>query len=88
MKAHVESFVVAIVLRFDKTTGVGSCEGCSARACIVLRGVEFYDSETPPFVHVSPLPGQSMLAWQSNTADCLLTPVRNKTWGAIKTLFR
>ena len=88
MQPLIETFLLAIDLHFNKSTGAGACAGCSAPACIVLRGVEFYDSQPPPYVRVAPLPGQDILAWQSNSANCLLTPVRNKTWGAIKALFR
>lgn len=88
MQPLIETFLLAIDLHFNKSTGVGACAGCSASACIVLRGVEFYDSQPSPYVRVSPLPGQDMLAWQGSAAECLLTPVRKRTWGAIKALFR
>jgi len=32
--------------------------------------------------------GHDMLAWQSTSANCTVTPTRNRTWGAIKSLYR
>ena len=85
---HVESFVAALRLGHAKSLGPGACSGCATPACVILRSVEFFDSNHTDPVSM-PIPdATSMLAWQGTLAHCIASPVRNWTWGSIKRLYR
>jgi len=82
----VESFVLTIGISHEKSVGDGACAGCSTEACILLRRLTLIDY--PDRVNMPLLLGHDMLAWQSTSANCTVTPTRNRTWGAIKSLYR
>lgn len=78
-------------LTHSRSSGANACAGCTVPVCLVLNSVQLLR-----------LPGASVEAvqivnsggtgnwasWQGTTADCNLVPVRNRTWGAIKSSYR
>ena len=88
MGPSLETFVVAVNVSYERSIGAGSCEGCLTTSCIVLRSFTVHDLDVPPEKHIPLLDGRDMLAWQTTREDCIATSVRQKTWGAIKSLYR
>ena len=73
-------------------SGVGSCAGCLRGACLVLNSVQLgrLPGASPTLVTVVPTSGGTpgIATWQNGHAECAAVPVRNRTWGAIKSLYR
>jgi hypothetical protein len=77
------------------TTGAGACAGCSTPVCLVLNSIKAAGLGGASELCVGE--GQQNAGWQCGTslaygicdgsADCA-TPVRNPTWGQIKSLWR
>jgi len=89
--AGIESYAIKVVLRHDKTTGAGSCDGCQAAACIVLNTVHVYAPNPMPWDHLelSAPHERNYVTWQGGTGDCPgSTPTINRTWGALKSAYR
>lgn len=88
--ADVEYFSANIVFNNTKTVGTGACAGCADPVCIVLNSVKLtqavgigdFTLTTPTAV------GANLVTWQGTGADCNAVPVRNATWGAVKSLYR
>lgn len=89
-----EYFAFSLRINSERTVGPGACSGCDLPACIAWQQLAIYQ-EGPP----APTPplylqggGQYLVTWQSaplNGGACLAaTPAKNRTWGAIKTLYR
>jgi hypothetical protein len=89
--AGIESFAIELVIRHDKTSGSGSCDGCLMAACIVLNSIGVYASNPTPWDHLElskPLQ-RSYITWQGGDGDCPgSTPALNRTWGALKSVYR
>jgi len=85
-----EYYVFTLQIRPARTT---ACAGCAIDACIVLNSLQFY--QTPVLNH-DPLlvgagaGGRNHVTWQSEKVlGCPnSTPVRNATWGTVKSLYR
>jgi hypothetical protein len=82
----------ANVLR-AKTTGAGSCAGCSAPACIVFNELQLFQ---PPEQANDPVITNAIdrqfVTWQNPAGGppgCpASTPTANKSWGQVKSLYR
>jgi hypothetical protein len=75
------------VTRF-RASGVNACTGCVVPACFRLQELR-YVQPAGPEVRVTRMGEQNTLYWQNAyIAPCLPIPVRNQTWGAIKSLYR
>jgi len=74
-----------------KTTGTDACDGCGASACLVLNSIwikRLPGAAGGDLFFETPAPdGGNMALWQG-TANCQTVPVRRRTWGAIKSLYR
>jgi hypothetical protein len=90
LTANTEYFACNIVIDHQKTIGAGACGGCSGSVCLLLQKVKvntrvpandvtFFGGSTP---------GSDMAHWQGSGADCNLVPVKNRTWGQVKALYR
>lgn len=78
-------------LSHSRSSGVNACSGCATPVCLVLNSILVLrrPGSVPEQVQVSPSGGNGHWAsWQGSTADCNLVPVRNRTWGAIKSSYR
>lgn len=89
--AGLEYYAIRLVLRTDRTIGLGSCDGCQAAACIVLNSVSVYAANPDPWDHLelsTPLQ-RNTITWQGGAGNCPgATPAINRTWGALKSAYR
>jgi hypothetical protein len=86
-----QSYLAAVVeLRHANTAGVGSCPGCSTAACLVFNSAEVEQLPDPgsPLRFVTPLLGiGNQITWYQGMS-CASVPVRSRTWGQLKALYR
>jgi hypothetical protein len=81
-----EYYAFRITVDGQKTTGADACGGCAIPATIVLNQIYLYGGILEPIT--TPL-ANTCLRWQAGgTTPCSATPVRNMTWGAIKSFYR
>jgi hypothetical protein len=86
----VEYFSANIIFNNAKTVGTGACAGCADPVCIVLNSIKL----TQPVglgdtvLGFPASPGSNQITWQGAGADCNAVPVRNTTWGSVKSLYR
>lgn len=86
-------YAARVVIANTKTL---SCLGCSGTACLVLNSIILKRPLRPPgaptgdVTLTTPGAGNGNWArWQGVSAgDCQAVPVRNRTWGQVKALFR
>ena len=81
-----EYYAFRLTIDAQKTTGAGACGGCGVPATIVLNEIMLdaftVDRLTTPLAN-------TCLRWQAaGVTPCSATPVRNTTWGAIKSFYR
>ncbi len=71
-------------------TGGGECAGCSLPACIVLNSLRFLNTSFQVTLLETPnSAGSNFATWQGGSgANCMSVPVKQATWGAIKSLYR
>ena len=89
----LEYYCYKVNLLRAKTTGTGSCAGCSNPACIVLNDIQLFqppaDNNDPDLSN--PI-DRNFVTWQSpptGPPGCpLSTPTRNSSWGQVKSLYR
>lgn len=82
-----------LVIQNTRSTGAGVCAGCREGACLVLNSIEVERTARAPggdLFLATPGPNNANWArWQGGVgADCALVPVRNVTWGSVKSLYR
>src|SRR5262245_18162878 len=81
-------YVTRIRFNNSKTLGAGSCARCATPVSLLLGKMEIID-ETGNIAEVVTTPDQNgCIDWQGGSGLCAATPARNRTWGAIKTLYR
>jgi len=90
LQANTEYFAFNLVIDHAKTVGPGACSGCSGSVCLVLQSIRVISSDLANNVFLSggTTPGSDMVHWQGTVGDCNLVPVKNKTWGEVKALYR
>ena len=86
-------YAARILIANDGTTT--GCGGCEDAACLVLNSIRVLRPPRPDGVPsgdvVVTTPGAgsgNWASWQAATANCAAVPVRNMTWGAVKSLYR
>jgi hypothetical protein len=85
-----ETYMFRMAINNARSTGTGSCAGCSEAACIVLNlirlaqpaGAVGGDREV-----TTPINSQ-FATWQGGLANCQVTPAKNATWSQVKSLYR
>jgi hypothetical protein len=85
-----ELAVAKVTISRTKSTGAGSCTGCSEGACIVLNSVLVGQPATSAFDQLvsNPIENQHVL-YNAGVAGCPgIIPVRSTTWGQVKALYR
>ena len=97
LNASTEYALFKFNLGHSKTTGTGSCAGCSVPACILLEQVLLTQLQDPGcpggavrpnFKIVTPGSGNT-LSWQTTVPACQgATSARQDTWGHLKSLYR
>jgi len=81
-----EYYAVRVTIDTQRTIGAGACGGCVTPAAIVLNKIDLLGAG--PDELTTPL-SNTCLRWQAaGTTPCSATPVRNMTWGAIKSFYR
>ena len=80
-----------VILR-SKTTGAGSCAGCSNPGCIVLNEIQLFQPPDAGFDPSITNPAdRNYVTWQSAPASPICpqsTPTKSSTWGQVKSLYR
>lgn len=90
LQADTEYFSFNLVIDHAKTVGAGACGGCAGSVCLLFQTINI---TTPVlanniFIGNATTPGSNMAHWQGTGADCNLVPVKNRTWGEVKALYR
>jgi hypothetical protein len=87
-----EYFVLALRISNVNTTGATPCAGCADAACLVLNKVEILSTvggESATLTNDIGSGSASTITWQGGSgANCAAVPVRNTTWGQIKSFYR
>lgn len=80
--------VARVVINHSKTTGAGACAGCQAGVCIVLQECYLQQPAGLPLYRLS-TPISNVVTFNNGALDCAgATPTQNKTWGAVKGMYR
>jgi hypothetical protein len=78
----------SITLGKEHTVGLGACSGCSEPLCIRLDYITLTYADNSMVTLTNPL-NSNLISWQSLTPLCFPPdPVRTRTWGQIKSLYR
>ncbi len=90
LQAGVPYFAPRVRIRSGNST---TCAGCAASACLVLNSIQLHrlPGTTPEDLLITVAATETMnwISWQGGVgADCAAVPARNRTWGAIKSLYR
>ena len=87
---NLEYYAVSVQILNSLTTGGGSCSGCNFPVCIVFNSIAISEpAPIPDFILTGPpTGGRNQITWQGAGANCASVPVKNKTWGQIKSLYR
>lgn len=92
-----EFFAFNVVLSNAKTTGTGSCAGCTTPVCLVFNNIKMVSGlVTSAILNQPAVPGSNVATWQGGAGvtstlggGCpAATPSRNATWGSVKSLYR
>jgi hypothetical protein len=85
--AGTEYYNARVTILYTKSTGTGSCAGCTVPVTIVLNSIQ--SSENTGFSEfLSDQIDNKCLNWQSSTVACAAVPTRNISWGQVKSLYR
>lgn len=84
---------VRLVFSYDLSQGAASCPGCFQSACLVLNSILVRRTEGAfggDITLTAPGPGNAnWVYWRGKVgATCAQVPVRNMTWGMVKSLYR
>jgi len=84
-----EYFAFNLTISNTKSTGTGSCAGCTTAACLVFNSVKIVaGTSTAAFIEGGNAAGTNIATWQGTAANCAAVPTRNTSWGAVKSLYR
>ena len=72
---------------FNTDAGLGTCAGCQQEMVIELVSIDLTSWGSNPAYHLTGSSGDgTVVSWQGSTNGP--TAVRNRTWGAVKSLYR
>ena len=84
--------VFKLTISKQLSTGTGACTGCAIPACIVLNEISLQEVGVLPYVTVTNAASNNFIVYNSTLgglATCPTnTPTRNRTWGAVKAMYR
>jgi len=84
-----EYYCFKVTIGNAKSTGTGSCAGCLNKACIVFNSLLLTQPAGVGDAIVTNAIGSQQVTWQGGAgASCASVPVRTKTWGQVKSLYR
>jgi hypothetical protein len=90
-----EYYIFKVTLLGAKTTGTGSCAGCTDGACIVLKSIKLVEVAGAPagdHLMTNAILNQ-YVTWQPGGATVVggcpgAVPTHTRTWGSVKSLYR
>ena len=87
----LEYYAYKVNILRSKTTGTGSCAGCTNSACIVLNEIQLFQDPlraNDPIIN-NPI-DRNYVTWQSpSVLGCpASTPNHSSSWGQVKSLYR
>lgn len=81
--------VCKVTIGRAKSVGTGSCAGCSIGACFVLNECKLQQPAGVGDYTVTNPAANNFVTWQAGGPACpQATPSQNRTWGAVKNLYR
>jgi len=81
--AATEYYAFTMTFDFARTAELRQCTGCTVPLTIVLNDLWVF-----PYHLTTPL-ANACLRWQADgVTPCSATPIHNRTWGALKSLYR
>jgi hypothetical protein len=84
--------VLKLTVSRAKSSGAGSCAGCMTSACLTLNEINFQPAaiDLPWTRYTNPTTdGSNVVQWQSTSSSCSGSgPAKNRSWGAVKALYR
>ena len=91
LDASTEYYAFKCTVSNLQTFGGGSCAGCATAMCLVMNQLNIGQPAPIPDIPLTNTPGgvaPPMITFQGGAgASCASVPVRNKTWGQIKSLY-
>lgn len=88
LPAATETDAFKATIGGQKTVGTGSCAGCLVQVTLVLNDVHAAGLSGQAEDESTPI-NNGCITWQGTSGvPCNATPVQNKTWGSIKSLYR
>ncbi|MEO5618821.1 MAG: hypothetical protein ABIS67_13725 [Candidatus Eisenbacteria bacterium] len=87
-----EAYMFKVNINNSRSTGTGSCAGCTDGACIVLNSIQVTQpAGVGDYTLSSPIT-RNFVQWQGGGnigGQCpAATPTRSATWGSVKSLYR
>lgn len=87
--ADVEYFAFTTTITHAKSVGTGSCAGCETPMCIVLNEIKLTQGVGIGDFRIGTAAANNIITFQGESpSNCLTVPVKNRTWGAVKSLYR
>ncbi len=86
-----ELIISKVIINFTKTINTGACAGCDVAACLVFNEAKMQQPAGIGDYTVTNAAetNSNYVTWQTNPTNCpLSTPALNRTWGAVKSLYR
>lgn len=82
-----EYFVFRLTVDHAGSSGAGACAGCDAPGSILFAGLTLHRMGDYD-IGFGNADRSNVVTWQGGGNGCYALPVRNRTWGAIKSLYR
>jgi hypothetical protein len=92
-----EYFAFNLLVNNLKSTGTGSCAGCTTPVCLSLNNIKMVAGTlTGAIINTPATPASNTITWQGGAGvsstlggGCpAATPSKNATWGSVKSLYR
>ena len=90
LPANVEFQCFRLTIDNRRTVDAGACAGCDVPVCVALNEIKAVQADGSFQRLTAAMPNQ-LVAWQERSKDCeagFIVPVRNITWGRVKSLYR
>lgn len=87
LEADVEYFSFRLGISYAASTGAGSCAGCLTPVCLSLQSIKLVQPAGVGDVLLNNPASFNCAMWR-NPTNCCQVSARNRTWGAVKALYR
>ena len=88
LDAATEYYGARIVFSHARTVGSPACNGCGQPMCLALGPASLVTTPAHPNRIVLVQTDRHAVVWNGSTGCDRLAPARNRTWGALKSLYR